>query len=425
MAEIVLVNTIGACGAILLLCLITHRARSGYTFAHLFSAVWGPCILAAQYYTTSTHTLSLKTLVVLFAAWWALLAGALATVKRPAAPMMREVNINKRRALALILLLASLQAVLVVYELPTVVAEQSANKLVLGLRATDVSSGRTKCPWWLEIFRNAYFVYLPLALVLRKRNWLSRRMFCLLVASACLLGLGRMTRAPLMAILVTLWAAWTLLYRPRAVRALGVLAGAIAAFSAVFLAIQVVLQSRSAHTAEGAQLIEGYYGGSMRAFQSIVDGTFPREQGYYSADMVNYVLNKMNMIDAYPSLVRPYGDNDTNVYTFLDAYALDGGLMGALLGAALTGMAGGWLFTRASRRHSPAMVASYALFAYCVAMTVVNNEFIRIAPVMTIGLAGAVNRLVVRGRAKRRVRGTPAAPGASPSWRPGEIVSRA
>jgi len=423
MAEIVILNSLGDCGAVLLLCLITYRAGSGKTLAHLFSVVWGPCILAAQFFTTSTHTLSSTTLIVLFAAWWALLAGTLITIRRPSAIAQREVAINKRRALALVLLLVSLQATLVVYELPMTVAEHSPNQLVLALRSTDASSDRNKSPWWLEPFRNAFFVYIPLALALRKRDWLSRRMFCILVVAACLLALTRMTRAPLMATMVTLWTTWALLYRPRAVRAWDVLAGGVAVFSAVFLTIQTALLRLATHTVEGVQLIEGYYGGSMRAFESIVAGTFPKEAGYYSADMFYYVLNKLNMIDSYPSLVRPYGGNGTNIYTFLDAYTLDGGLFGALLGAALTGVAGGWLFTRASRRHSPVMVASYAVFAYCVAMAVANNEFIRIGPVLTIGLAVAVNRFVVRRRASRPVGIT--ARGLSPHRRPGALISRA
>lgn len=424
MGELVLLNTIGDCGAILLLYLIVYRAGSGNTIAHLFSVVWGPCILAAQLFTTAAHTLSLKTLLVLFAAWWALLAGTLLTIKRPSAVATREVTINRRRALALVLLLVSLQATVVIYELPTIAPEQSANKLVLALRTTDIPGDRSKSPWWLEIFRNGFFVYLPLALLLRKRDWLSRRMLCILVVTTCLLALARMTRAPLMATVITLWAAWVLIYRPRALRAWGVLACGAVAFGAVFLTIQTALLSRQTHTAEGAQLIEGYYGGSMRAFQSIVDGTFPKEPGWYSADMFNYALNKLNMIDTYPSLVRPYGGNGTNIYTFLDAYMLDGGLLGVVLGAGLTGVAGGWLFTRAFRRHSPMMVASYALFAYCIAMAVANNEFIRISPMLTIGLAAGVNRFVVRGSGSRLVAITPAARAVKPQRRQEALVSR-
>jgi len=403
MLELLLLNIIGYCGALALLCLITDRAGTGSTFAHLFSLVWGPCILAAQCFTTSTQTLSSKTIVVLFGAWWALLAGALLTIRRQPATAPHEVTINKRRALALVFLLISLQATLVVYELPTDIAAQQGNKLVLALRTTHVSSGRLKCPWWLELFRGAYFIYIPLAVMLRKRDWLSRRMLCLLVVAACLLSLTRMTRAPLIGNIVTLWGSWTLLYKPRAVRTWGLLVSGLVAFGALFITIQAALQSNQAQTAGNIQLVEAYYGGPMRAFDSIVDGTFSKEPGYYSAEMFNYTLKKINIIDSYPSLIKPY-TNGTNMYTFLDVYALDGGIFAALLGAALTGVAGAWLFTNASRHRSPLMLTSYALFAYCLTMAIANNEFIRIGPVLTIGLAGIVDRLVVSRRAVRAVR---------------------
>ncbi len=403
MAELVLLNTIGYCGAALLLGLVTYRAATGNTFAHLFSLVWGSCLLAAQFFTTSTQTLSSKTLIVLFAAWWALLAGGLLTIRRQPASAPPETPINKRRALALVLILIGLHAALSLYELPAIIAGQSAAKVVIGLRTTLASRNLDKCPWWLEIFRNAYFVYLPLALLLRKRGWLSRRAFYILVVASCLLALTRMTRAPLLANILTLWASWALFYRPRALRAWGILAVGLLSFSAGFVAIQLALTSHNTHTAEGVQLVEGYYGGSMRAFESIVDGTFPREAGYYSADMFNYALYKLKLIDSYPSLIRPYGNYATNIYTFLDAYALDGGLFGALFGATLTGVAGGWLFTRASRHQSPLIAAAYSLFAYCIAMAVANNEFIRINPLLTTVLAGVVGRIVVRGRASRPV----------------------
>ena len=257
---------------------------------------------------------------------------------------------------------------------------------------------RGKVPWYLELFRGGSFVYLPLALLLRKRNWLSRPALYGLVVVTCSLALCRMTRAPLLANILTLWACWTLLYRQRALRAWGALVGGIVVFGVVFLTIQTILMRGQTRTVESVQLIEPYYGGSMRAFASILDGTFPREAGYYSADGLYYALHKVKMIDSYPSLIRPY-ESGTNIYTFLDAYALDGGVFGALLGAALTGAAGGWLFIRASRRHSPLMLTSYAMFAYCIAIAVSDNEFIRIAPVLTVGLAGIVNRLVVQTRA--------------------------
>jgi len=403
MSELVILNIVGFGVAILLLFFVTHQAGSGSTFAHLFSALWGPCILAAQFLTTSTTALSVKTLLVLFAAWWALLAGSLLTIKRRPASAPREVSIYRRRALAAVLLLFSLHATLVVYEMPRVDLKQPTDRFVRTLRNADELSGLRKCPWWLEIFRGAYFVYLPLALMLRKRGWLSSRAFYILILAASLLLLTHMTRVPLLAVVVTLWCSWALLNRPSTLRAWGVLLGGFAAFCAVFLMIQTALASGQTRKSEGVQLVEAYFGGSMQAYESILDGTFPREPGYYSADMFNYALRKVNLMDSYPSIVRPYGNYNTNIYTFLDAFTLDGGIFGAILGATLVGVAGGWLLTKASRYQNPMMVTAYSMFALAMADAIANNDFIRINFVLTIILCAIVNRYVVRRRGSRSV----------------------
>jgi oligosaccharide repeat unit polymerase len=402
MVETVILNIVGFAGAVLLLCFITRRAGSGSTFAHLFSVVWGPCILAAQLLTTTGNTLSSKTLLVLFGAWWALLVGGLLTIRRQPAIAPREIMINSRRAIAAVLLLFSMHATIVVYEMPPLGAQKSAILYVLALRNPDESSGRTKCPWWLEMFRNDYFIYLPLAVILRKRGLLSRRIFYILVVSACLLTLTRMTRAPLLSCIVTLWSSWTLLNRSPARRAWGMLAGWLAAFCVVFVSIQATLYTIQGSDAKGVGLVEAYYGASMQAYDTIVDRSFPKEPGYYSADMIYYTLQKLQIIDSdsYPSLIKPYVYN-TNIYTFLDVFTLDGGIFGAILGAALVGAAGGWLFTKASRRPSLMILAWNAQFAYCVAIAIANNEFIRINFVMTMVLASIFSHFVVQRRVGR------------------------
>jgi hypothetical protein len=184
------------------------------------------------------------------------------------------------------------------------------------------------------------------------------------------------------------------------------LAGWLAAFCLVFVTIQAALQSNQPRIVETVQLVEGYYGGSMQAYESIIDGSFPRTPGYYSADMFYYILQKVKLIDSnsYPSSARPYGDNMTNIYTFLDVYTLDGGIFGAILGAALVGAAGGWLFNQASRCHSPMMLAWNAFFVYGIAMAAANNEFIRINFPMTFVLASIVSHFVVQQRVSRPTR---------------------
>jgi oligosaccharide repeat unit polymerase len=180
------------------------------------------------------------------------------------------------------------------------------------------------------------------------------------------------------------------------------LAGWLAAFCVVFVSIQTVLQAASGIKAEGGEVVEAYYGGPMLAYDSIIDGSFPRETGYYSADMFYYILQKVKLInsDSYPPLIRPYVYN-TNIYTFLDAFTLDGGIFGAILGSVLVGVAGGWIFKKASRRPSPMMLTVSSMMACSMVDAVANNDFIRINFLMTCVLSGAVSWFVVRRRIDR------------------------
>ena len=73
----------------------------------------------------------------------------------------------------------------------------------------------SKCPWWLEIFRNAYFVYIPFVILLRKRRVVSRWTVVAVITASALLSFSRMTRTPLFGASVALWASWVLLYEGR------------------------------------------------------------------------------------------------------------------------------------------------------------------------------------------------------------------
>jgi hypothetical protein len=134
-----------------------------------------------------------------------------------------------------------------------------------------------------------------------------------------------------------------------------------------------------------------------------MDGSFPRSPGIYSADMVYYSLNKLNLIDpdSFPSIVRPYGDNNTNVYTFLDSFTLDAGPFGALIGSMALGLLGGILFNKVTRNPSIVLVTAYSSFCYYISMSILNNEFTRINIVVTLALAAVVRRFVSAGSSSR------------------------
>jgi oligosaccharide repeat unit polymerase len=364
--------------------------------------VWGACILAAQFSEIAANDLSSSTLLILFGAWWCLLLGALCVLKRQPKHSWRLEPLNAHRAIVAVFALLTLQAAVVIWELPNLDSVLSATQLIVVLRVAGITLVN-KCPWWLEIFRSAYFVYIPLIVLMRERRVASRRTLLAIVAASFVLSLCRMTRAPLLGTSVTLWASWVLIYRKPAARAWSAMGAIGGAIGLVFLLSQPVIDSAEGSSSETARLVEPYFGGSMHAFGNIVDGTFPRSPGLYSADMVYYVLNKLDFVPAesFPSIVRPYADNETNVYTFLDCFTLDGGIIGAFIGAFTIGLLGGIIFNKASTNPNLVFTTAYSSFCYYISMSILNNEFIRISVVITLIIA-AVVALIVRRRSSHR-----------------------
>ncbi len=402
MIETIIIDTIGYLGALILTQMCTVRARCASTFAHLFSLVWGTCLLAAQFLTTSTTRLSSGTLLTLFGAWWCLLLGALCVLKHQPKRSARFEPMDAHRAIFAVVALLGLQAAVVMWELPSLDSVFSLKQLAIMLRVAGTAMV-SKCPWWLEIFRNAYFVYIPFVVLLRKRRVVKRWTVMAVIAASAILSLSRMTRTPLLGASIALWASWVLLYRRPAARAWAALGAVGGVMGLVFLLSQTVIDSGEGRIVQKVQLLEPYFGGSMHAFEAILDGAFPKSQGLYSADMVYYALNKFDLVspDSFPSIVRPYSDNGTNVYTFLDSFALDDGISGALIGAFAIGLLGGILFNKASANSGLVYVTVYSSYCYYIGMSILNNEFIRINVAVTVILA-AVVAFIVRRRSPPR-----------------------
>jgi oligosaccharide repeat unit polymerase len=381
----------------------TVRARCGSTFVHVFGIIWASSILAAQCFTTATAVLSPETLAILFGAWWCLLLGGLFVFKRRPKRSLRLPLVNSRRAVIAVFALIALQATVVIWELPDLGSVLAVKQLAVVLRVAGIELA-TKCPWWLEIFRNAYFVYIPLLILLRRRRIVSRWTVMTILTVSATLSFSRMTRSPLLGTSMALWASWFLLYRKSALRAWIAIGGVASVIILVFFISEPLLHpDNKSGFVENVQLFEPYFGGSMHGFQTIIDGSFPRSPGFYSADMVYYALNKLNLIDpdSFPSIVRPYGDSNTNVYTFLDAFTLDAGPIGALIGSMVIGLLGGILFNKATRNPSIVLVTAYSSFCYYISMSILNNEFTRINIVVTLALAAVASQCISKSSPSR------------------------
>ncbi|MCX6206522.1 MAG: O-antigen ligase [Bacteroidetes bacterium] len=129
-----------------------------------------------------------------------------------------------------------------------------------------------------------------------------------------------------------------------------------------------------------------YLFGGVGAFQNLVKGYHlvdPFAANYFSTfDFVYYIEKKIGVINSYPSYIRDYidfGGHTTNVYTFLDSYFIDWGIIGVVLGSAVLFAITSIVFLLSTASKKIVFFQIYLLFFSNIMMCFMNNEFIRIS----------------------------------------------
>ena len=378
--QYILVDVCGCAGAAYLLRLIDLKTGDHLTFAHIFSVVWGACILACQIPPANRNPPELITIVVLIAGWWAFLTGALLVLQKPLPVKIPIYSVRRRPATIVLWTLVALHVFTWSLEAPPFAHAgiTSVRDIAAFLSAIRVRHlYEVEIPWYLKFVRSGFVYYFPLALIMRRKGWLSRGVLALILCGGGLLTLVKFTRAPLLWATVVLYVSWMVLYRPGVKRCVLTAGLLVFAFTSLFFWMQTFVVDEGLVMQGTHTVLDGYFGGTMRAYESILRGEYPPSDGWYSLDMVNYVLKKLGFIFAYPELVRDYGTNPTNLYTFLDAYTLDFGIPGAVIGAFVTGAFAAFTYRRMRCSRRVSALTIYVTVTFFCVMSIANNEFIR------------------------------------------------
>lgn len=252
-----------------------------------------------------------------------------------------------------------------------------------------------------NIFGRIYVIYIPLALYLFKQNYLKLHWLILIIILAILTSIGTFTRAPLLFLLIIIISSIYILKIkiPKNViilTCLGfiVLFGYTSAQIFEFMGEEINLETF-------ANFFADYFLGSLVAFEELLEGHYYDPEVYhskfYSLDFINYFLNKVGLLDSYPSLIRNYSSRVlTNVYTYLDVFQLDFGLLGLTLGPLAIGLLVGFL---SGNLHKKITIQNMILYIYCVyglSFTFMNNEFIRSYLVIVYIIALSIHLLSLK-----------------------------
>jgi oligosaccharide repeat unit polymerase len=397
----VVVNLLGFTIAVALLWRITKNTGNVLTYAHLFSIVWGGTLLLSQVALDGAVSPQISTLLVLFAAWWAFLLGGLVLSTRPDRNLEVKVRVGQIRAVSIVVLLLVLQWIAILYEIDQfqIGAVSNLDELLSIYPVLRISNtlSSVAIPWYLNLWRWGYVLYMPLAIFLRSRHLISNRLLAVISLFAFISTLIHFTRAPIVQLFVICLVCWLVLFKVRhttAILIVGILAAAIIVIFGITQSTLLAINQSGQITL--AESFLSYFGLSPKAYEFILQGHYPElANGLYSLEPVNFLLYKLELLNNYPGLIRPtlYLPYPTNLYTYLDAFTLDFGWLGALLGSFFLGALTAWFYRRVTSRPSPFNLIIYSYLVYCCIMAPANNEFIRFAIPAYVSLAGLVQIL--------------------------------
>ena len=157
----------------------------------------------------------------------------------------------------------------------------------------------------------------------------------------------------------------------------------------LFVVTSYFLNENSNYSISSSSIAFIYVFGGLSAYQNLLNGKYLNvgifDSEYYSFDFVNYILKTFKIIDTYPDLIREYDLNIiTNVYTYLDCFTLDFGVIGAFVGSFVIGYISKIIYLKYIKSGSLLYLIMYSTFCYFAAFIFMNNEYIRFGVVLFV-----------------------------------------
>jgi oligosaccharide repeat unit polymerase len=398
-----IVNTGGLIIVTLLLVWLWRRTHDLLSFANVFSVSFSLPVLGGQIWyglIESPFVPTPDTVLLLYAGWIALLLGAAIVVRRrprsPSAMRITLVNPSTARVAMVALMLAHLAFTIVLIYKTGLSGILSGSQLgfvdSVAVNRLDVAATRTggsaggggssvRVGWYLEAWHNAFVYYVPLALLLYRQGQISKKLLPLILAFAGISSLVMFSRVQFVMFMTFSLVTWLILFRPSA-RKMAFYAVAMASVAVgLFASMQSVLARLNPNpNFVLSDQLATYAFSSAPAFQELLRGRyyqFNPHNAMFLGENVYYVLGKLSLLQAedYPGGFREYVfvPDPTNVYTFLDAFALDFGTLGIIFGPLLMGMGMAWIYNRLHARVTYSRLLLYCLCVYtCSAANLAN-----------------------------------------------------
>jgi oligosaccharide repeat unit polymerase len=266
----------------------------------------------------------------------------------------------------------------------------------------------TEVGWYLEAWHIAYVYYLPLAFYLYKQGQLSRRSLAAVIGIAGVSSVLLFSRVHFVMVVIFSFVPWVVLFRPSQKALIRLLVLLIPGSILLFGGMQYILLRSDVHSnAQWGSEVAVYSFSSAAAFQQLTDGNYHEDNQHnalYIGQGVYYALGKLSLLpsEEYPIGYRAFVfiPDATNVYTFLDSFALDFGVSGIILCPFVMGSGMGLIWNRLVRRTTYPLLMIYALCVYSCSIANLANFLVTQAALIFVGTV-IVLSLILPGKQRR------------------------
>ena len=380
----IIVNILFLFFGINLFLLINKRYSNFINHVSIFTVVWLFIILGSQ--LSGYVIFQVNTLVVVYLSWYFYLCGSYLSESEINVDciVVKMLNIEKIKTACYVLVVLSFLANLTI--LKDVFFNFSSFEVWAKMRNDQAFSDYRDGNYFYTIFGNTSNIYLPLAIYLFIEKKISTLMLIAVYIVSILIAVAAFTRAPMLYLIIIS----IVFYSYQAKRIpykLILISFTVLVF--LFAVSSYFIGEVSQGSIDTNSAINLYLYGGIAAYQNLLNGKYFTydvfDSSFYSFDFINYILKTFRIVKSYPDLVREYDlDISTNVYTYLDCFTLDFGVIGAFLGSYILGYISKIIYLRYYRNQSIFDLILYSTICYFASFIFMNNEYIRFGFVLLI-----------------------------------------
>jgi len=381
----IIVNVLFLIFGIDLFIFINKKYSNVINHVSIFTLVWLLVIVGSQ--LSGYVVLRLPTLVVVYLSWYFFIIGSYITDKNldfgPAEPI-KVISIDKLKTACYVLAILSIIANLDI--LKDVFFNFSSLEVWAKMRNDQAFSDYRDGNYFYTIFGNTSNIYLPLAIYLFMEKKIGRVALLVIYLVSILIAIAAFTRAPML-YLIIISIVFYANYAKSVPYKLILISFSVLVF--IFGFSTFVIGEVSNYTIDTDSAINIYIYGGIAAYQNLLEGKYiifqTYDSNFYSFDFINYILKTFRIINSYPDLVREYDlEVPTNVYTYLDCFTLDFGIVGAFVGSYILGYLCKTVYIRYDKNRSVFDLILYCTACYFSSFIFMNNEFIRFGVVLFV-----------------------------------------